>query len=510
MWKKQIEKPTIIKRQKHDKSFKNYIKELSKEKDFGERLTTRELAKRVGIDYEMFRKILNKRKPNQPRDCIIAICAALFCSVEETNKALFYYDDMPSLDPSEGYRDYFIRSALEASEDKSTHFDYAYKGVELVNKILDDNNFSKLRLSNKIKSVKSNENVKNKIKHISSEKYSEREKFNSSLGEFYKPYNYSVGTTIEVDYHGESQYIRKNSDRNEVYIKSKNGFSIKVLDKETEMFKEFSPVIDNVNLQELKKCYEVLYDTRNWGFRKSAKIKDASIVVYGEQFNYYIPDRNEYFYAEIKKGKFSFSVFKTTMFMREYLTKDEFKSFYSKKRKEHQAEVQTFYSINEIKEYCEKLPNNFFDVRYSYISYFEIMKEKLENLLINIKNKKELIRDFNVLPGDDPYEIYYFFNVQDEFECIEEEITKPVFKEYNPFEEDLGLSDDKEIGSYLGEEKYIERVSKKKEAVFEFKNKKVILTREDLITAFELGLNNIEDVLNLKSQILDFETIYEK
>lgn len=339
MWKKQIEKPTIIKRQKHDKSFKNYIKELSKEKDFGERLTTRELAKRVGIDYEMFRKILNKRKPNQPRDCIIAICAALFCSVEETNKALFYYDDMPSLDPSEGYRDYFIRSALEASEDKSTHFDYAYKGVELVNKILDDNNFSKLRLSNKIKSVKSNENVKNKIKHISSEKYSEREKFNSSLGEFYKPYNYSVGTTIEVDYHGESQYIRKNSDRNEVYIKSKNGFSIKVLDKETEMFKEFSPIIDNVNLQELKKCYEVLYDTRNWGFRKSAKIKDASIVVYGEQFNYYIPDRNEYFYAEIKNGKFSFSVFKTTMFMREYLTKDEFKSFYSKKRKEHQAEV---------------------------------------------------------------------------------------------------------------------------------------------------------------------------
>ena len=175
-----------------------------------------------------------------------------------------------------------------------------------------------------------------------------------------------------------------------------------------------------------------------------------------------------------------------------------------------QFKVQTFYSINEIKEYCEKLPNNFFDVRYSYISYFEIMKEKLENLLINIKNKKELIRDFNVLPGDDPYEIYYFFNVQDEFECIEEEITKPVFKEYNPFEEDLGLSDDKEIGSYLGEEKYIERVSKKKEAVFEFKNKKVILTREDLITAFELGLNNIEDVLNLKSQILDFETIYEK
>ena len=97
-----------------------------------------------------------------------------------------------------------------------------------------------------------------------------------------------------------------------------------------------------------------MYDTRNWGFRKSAKIKDASIVVYGEQFNYYIPDRNEYFYAEIKNGKFSFSVFKTTMFMREYLTKDEFKSFYSKKKKRTPSrKFKHFYSINEIKEYCE-------------------------------------------------------------------------------------------------------------------------------------------------------------
>ena len=79
----------------HDMTFIEYIKMKSKDKltiDGELGIKTRELAQRVGINYEMFRKILNKTKPNQPRDCIIAICAALFLSEYETNDALFYYD----------------------------------------------------------------------------------------------------------------------------------------------------------------------------------------------------------------------------------------------------------------------------------------------------------------------------------------------------------------------------------------------------------------------------------
>ena len=77
------------------------------------------------------------------------------------------------------------------------------------------------------------------------------------------------------------------------------------------------------------------------------------------------------------------------------------------------------------------------------------------------------------------------------------------------FEEKLGLSDGIEIGTYLGENKYVEIVCKKEEAIFEIENKKMILTREDLITAFELGINNIEEVIILKHKISDFKKIYE-
>ena len=75
-----------------------------------------------------------------------------------------------------------------------------------------------------------------------------------------------------------------------------------------------------------------MFDTKNWGFGKSAKLKDESIVVYGEQFNYKIPERNEYFYAEINNGQFKFSVLNNSMFMKEYLTVNEFKNYYSHKQ----------------------------------------------------------------------------------------------------------------------------------------------------------------------------------
>ena len=137
------------------------------------------------------------------------------------------------------------------------------------------------------------------------------------------------------------------------------------------------------------------------------------------------------------------------------------------------------------------------------------MKKSLEELLNDIKNKKQFIRDYQDLLGDDPNMIFYFFEVEKEFECFEKENTSPVYKEYDPFEEKLGLSDGIEIGTYLGENKYIEIVCKKEEAIFEIENKKMILTREDLITAFELGINNIEEVIILKHKISDFKKIYE-
>ena len=500
-------------RKAHDMSFVDYIRVLSDGKlsKSGEiRVKTRELSERVGIDYEMFRKILNRRKPNQPRDCIIAICAALFCSAEETNKALFYYDDMPGLDFTEGCRDFFIMQALEGNIGKENDRDYISKGVELVNETLKLNEFSLLRLSNKTKTEEANIIAPNdRIEDIISEAYSLREKYYSSLGIYYKPDNYSVTTQIKVLDNKKIHHLVKKSNTEDVFeLKYDERFPTYIR-PEADLEKKYESILDDSNKRELSRCYEVMFDTKNWGFRKSAKLKDESIVVYGEQFNHKIPERHEYFCAEINNGQFKFSVLNNSMFMKEYLTVNEFKNYYSHKQNGHKSELKIFYSIEEIKEYFKKNHKYFFEVQYSYLSYFTEMKKSLEELLNDIKNKKQFIRDYQDLLGDDPNMIFYFFEVENEFECFEKEKTFPVYKEYDPFEEKLGLSDGIEIGTYLGENKYVEIVCKKEEAIFEIENKKMILTREDLITAFELGINNIEEVIKLKHKILDFKKIYE-
>ena len=500
-------------RKEHDISFVDYIRVLSDGKlsKSGEiRVKTRELSERVGIDYEMFRKILNKNKPNQPRDCIIAICAALFCSVEETNKALFYYDDMPGLDFTEGCRDFFIMQALEGNVGKENDRDYISRGVKLVNDTLKLNEFSLLRLSNKTKTKEANIIVPNdRIEDIISEEYSEREKYYSSLGIYYKPDNYSVTTQIKVLDNNKIHHLIKKSKTEDVFELKYEGKFPTYIKPEADLEKKYEYILDDSNKRELSKCYEVVYDTKNWGFRKSAKLKDDSIVVYGEKFNYNIPERSEYFYAEISNGEFKFSICKNSMFMKEYLSVNEFNQYYSHKQDSHKLVLKTFYSIEEIKEYCKKNFKYYFEVEYSYLSYFTEMKKSLEELLNDIKNKKQFIRDYQDLLGDDPNMIFYFFKVENEFECFEKENTFPVYKEYDPFAEELGLNDGIEIGTYLGEEKYSEIVCKKEEAIFEIENKKMILTREDLITAYELGINDIEEVIKLKLKISDFKKIYE-
>ena len=78
--------------------FSKYIKEKRKgeKSSLGKKyLSTKELAKKLEINYEQFRKILNLNKPTKKRDCIIAICIALRLDADETNKALELYQYMP-------------------------------------------------------------------------------------------------------------------------------------------------------------------------------------------------------------------------------------------------------------------------------------------------------------------------------------------------------------------------------------------------------------------------------
>ena len=505
---------STTKRKEHDQTFNEYIRNLSKRKpnnSGGWGVKTQELACRVGIEYEMFRKILNQTKPNQPRDCIIAICAALFLSTSETNKALFYYDDLPKLDDSTGCRDFFIIETLEANFDRETDL---MEGVNDINKKLSNYQFSELRLSNRIKTkeaqiipIKSRYDTDYKVKtEISSSQYF----YQNSLCEFYNPMKYSARSYMKIFEENKevtTLVCQSNDDR---LYRYKSPVDRDVLEEDSELYDLFSSHIKDSNLRELRKCYEVVFDSRNHGMRKSAKYIDGSIVLFAESYNYIQPERNEYVYAELSKGVFTFTILKKSQFMCRYLDKMEFEKYYPQKQYMAERNRISFTSLESLRDFCKNKNYNSPDTELAYCSYFSKLKKVLEELANNLKERKEYIRRFDECFDNEPWRIYEFYNVIEEFECKKMEEKWEVYKEENPFDAKYGEDDGKEIGDFLGYDIFTWIKAQKDEAEFEYNNQKVRLRAEDLKFAFELGIDDVEEICKFKLKYLDSLKIYEE
>ena len=67
--------------------FSHFIKRKQKDKES----STEELASTVGINYEVFRKIINRDKPTKKRDLIIIICYLLHLEQQDYDNALDRY-----------------------------------------------------------------------------------------------------------------------------------------------------------------------------------------------------------------------------------------------------------------------------------------------------------------------------------------------------------------------------------------------------------------------------------
>lgn len=492
----------------HDMTFIEYIKMKSKDKltiDGELGIKTRELAQRVGINYEMFRKILNKTKPNQPRDCIIAICAALFLSEYETNDALFYYDYLPRLDDTPGCREYYIIQALQGNRERENDFKFLDQSVAAVNNTLRYYGFSELRLSNKIKSneskivVQSDEEVDQYS--IITEIRTNRFSFQDSLCDRYHPNQYRVLTQMTITYPENMRCQLEYDSRDNFLIKyEQDGECFRnipeIVNKDSELFLRFFNIIKDMNLRELRSCYETAFDTRNHGLRQSAKYSKGKIELYSEKYNYIQPERNEYFYGEIIDGTFTFTIQKESRFMERYLSVDDFKKYYPYKKKE-ERDYQGLTTLEKLKRYCKARQWDS-DIEWCYVQEFKSMKNHLDALKNSLIDKKQSIRSYDdYFSGEDQWRIYEYYNVLHEFGVLKTE-KQEEYKGYDPFAEKNGLDDGLPIGTFLG---YHERTwfePTKNEATVKYKNKTVNIDDSELKLAFELGIDNLEEICSLK------------
>lgn len=125
------------------------------------------------------------------------------------------------------------------------------------------------------------------------------------------------------------------------------------VNENSELFFRYFNIIKDTNLRELRSCYEIAFDTRNHGFRQSAKYSKGKVELYSEKYNYIQPERNEYFYGEIIDGTFTFTIQKESRFMERYLSADDFKKYYPYKKKEAR-DYRRLTTLEELKNYCKR------------------------------------------------------------------------------------------------------------------------------------------------------------
>lgn len=136
------------------KGFQDLIKDI-KDQNYLEALSTRDLAEKIGMEYELFRKTVNQNKPTKKRDFIIALGIALNANEGQINELLEHYRFMSPLN-SKNLRDEFICRKVNSLGNNISIFE--------MNKELRKNGFEELDIQNRRNGKKAKKAKKQKAK----------------------------------------------------------------------------------------------------------------------------------------------------------------------------------------------------------------------------------------------------------------------------------------------------------------------------------------------------------
>ena len=463
-------------------AFSDYIREKWKEynEEYGEEFSTRKLAKLVGINYEMFRKIVNQEKPTKKRDCIIAICFALKFTPGETDEALNKYQYMPALDESNP-RDCFIQalmkkgSGIPISELNSRLIQNGFPGLdihdtrggrkELTNAQVFDNQFFVLSL----KVITQFE-----THYLYNEVY-------GSLSTQYDPDHYQSYADMYLIDHASKHTIRLSTDSDgRLFSMMPDVDKTPIIYKtiaETGNYKQYYESMEDALSTEKHRLLQILNDTRNYNERASAMVSGDSIIAFAETFNYAIPELNEYYDLSYSHGRYELNVYHHSAFMSYYLPEKIYQKYYGKKYPE---KIETYDSVDQL-DILIKTPGLFSDeaIRYRMRKRaFVKLQAMIDELLCKIKKHEVYIRN----PEnrfENPADILRFYNLEKKYNCKYEEEYGDIFEsdENADFTLDEGIT--------------------------------VSLSIDDLLEAYYLGLNDVAEICRIKHNLGSVAAVIE-
>ena len=470
------EKCIILEKEK--KSFSEFIKskrQLEVSSIGKKYLTTSELAERLNIGYQQFRKMLNNSKPIKKRDCIIAICAALRLNAEDTNEALVDYHCMPSLDVYNSRDDLLIDILENQLENPLT--------IEQINDRLIRNGFQELDIidhrQKKIASKKKDlpyRILKKTVKNYNSSDIFYGDQYDS-LSTEYSTDHYRCFAEMWLDDEKNKKVYQLHAGTDGTYSLRVNGdiFDSKSFDKveDTGIFEDYFLEAEAMAKRELKNMLSILNDTKNYQERISAGICDDFMHVYAETYNYIVPELSEYYLFEYVCGHEKLTVLRKSEFMRHYMSEREYYSCYGDVEPEVIAE---YNSLDELRGKAEEKKRNYM-LHSIRLRYFKKLKEKADHLIEELKGRRIYIRHLQYI-FDDIDRVCQVYGVEKEFDCV--------------------LDDEFKDMMYARKDAVEFKIDKKE---------KVIITIDDLHRAYELGFNDIEEICRVKHKLGSIEAI---
>lgn len=467
-------------------TFAQYIRQKRKElnEESGQAISTRSLAESVGIGYEVFRKILNQQRPTNYRDCIIAICVALHMLPGEIDVALNLYQYMPSLDDNNP-RDVFISS--EISNDTTIT-------INKLNDRLINNGFPRLKIHNSRSSFHgSNASISKR-----STRYKVLElRVRTPIEEYYQPIDIYESLATEYDplrYNSRGEMLLKDLETGHYIelISDKNGpVSEQTFDsfgsyvdppifykrfEDTADFKCYFLDLSIAVKKEVRRLLTALNDTKNYKRRSSARLINESICVFCEEYNYSVPEFNEYYILTYSKGLYRLQIYKQSVFMHYYLSEDDYKKYYDDIVPEP---IESYDSLKDVESLSCSFEGKSDNVVLHEIrkNAFKRLKPEVDSLYNALKKGSRFIQNLDVI-FDNPAETLSYYNVKEAFHCA-----------YNEYGDICNHDDSAEFT--------IEN------------NTRITITFDDIQEAFKLGFDRIEDICQIKQKYGSVRAVLE-
>lgn len=436
------------------------------------RLLSREyVAKRLGIKEDMLQKKLYHRDTS--RDWIIAICAAYGLDAAVTDDALILYD-WPGLDKYAD-RDSRIRTFLDAHRGSPT-------SLEMLNDCLESKSFRPLQIQKR--SVSATGKKRNKRHSRFTQKSGMRirtfgfegDQYDSLETEFMPTHRVIAEMLVEgpagelfelsAAYDGDLKYhALEESEDGKLHYKDADDFIGTSATTDHPDFGGFLLDLLTKVKSEMQKYDDRLNDSRNYKGRFSANLKENSLHVFYEEYNYGCPERNEYYLMEYWKGQFTLSISHESMFMQEYMSEDDFFEHYHSREK---AKRKTYSSVQEI----EALMTSGIDWETEIVvrnrkNTFQRLQAVVAAKVTDIQQRKIFIRNFDAV-YDNPADVLRYYKIEDIFNC-----------EYDPeYDEICNCLDVVTVAA--GTEK------------------EVVVTFDDVRAGFEYGFKSFEEICEFK------------